>query len=101
MKKLHILLLTCIAYLAIVAVGTWLTSCSDMDTQKATNLDAMKCPVIVMAKSNAVQDSINEEPHSIVLIDGNGNSKEFSSKFLFGSAIYDTYKVGDTVKKCK
>lgn len=62
-------------------------------------LNRMKSPVIVVAKSNPVENIKRGYNNSITLIDGDGCFQTFNTDSPIGRALYDTYNVNDTVKK--
>ena len=59
-------------------------------------INSMECPVILKAKAPAKDRTCL----SISLQGGNGDIISFAGGYPFSEAIYSTYFVGDTIRKC-
>ena len=60
-------------------------------------VNKMKCPVILMSETAETTSHYGR----ILLLDGDNNMCTMKTNKTFGRMIYETYDVGDTIKKCR
>jgi hypothetical protein len=85
----------------IACVGLFITSCSELKSED-DRLNGLECPIIVIAKSPEVRVNNKLESYgSVTLSDKNGKTETFSSMYVTGSALVNSYEKGDTLLNFK
>ena len=87
--------------LFILCVGMFATSCSELKSEDS-RLNSLQCPITIIAKSPEVR--VNNKVisfGSVTLSDKNGKCETFSSMYITGSALVNSYEKGDTLLNCK
>lgn len=78
-------------WLLILALGILLPSCHHLERSRTKALESMEAPIVVFAESQT----------AIILIDKNDKKLWFENTDRIGTALIESYNLGDTLISLK